>query len=57
MAERSNSEKVWPYPTRVNVASKLASEFTFRAGSNGFVLPLIELTMSGTAFPPDRDFQ
>ena len=27
------------------------------AGSNGFVLPLSDSTMSGTAFAPERDFQ
>ena len=39
------------------VASKFAPGVTVCAGSNGFVLPLIELTMSGTAFPSDRVFQ
>jgi hypothetical protein len=30
---------------------------TWWDGSNGFVLPLIELKISGTAFAPDRLFQ
>jgi len=40
-----------------SVASRLAPGATRCAGSNGFVLPLIELKMTGTAFVPDRVFQ
>ena len=39
------------------VASKFAPGVTVWAGSNGFVLPLIDSKMSGTAFAPDSVFQ
>ena len=57
MAERSNREKLCAYPVRAMVASKFAPGITVCAGSNGFVLPLIELTISGTAFAVDSVFQ
>jgi hypothetical protein len=57
MAERSNSAKVCAYPMIAIVASKFAPGVTVSAGSNGFVLPLIELMISGTALPSDSDFQ
>ena len=57
MAERSNRENVCAYPMIAIVASKFAPGVTVSAGSNGFVLPLIELMISGTALPSDSDFQ
>ena len=57
IAERSSSVKVCAYPARAIVASKFAPAITVWAGSNGFVLPLSDSKISGTAFPPDSDFQ
>ena len=57
MAARSSREKVRAYPAKAMVASKSAPGVTVWAGSNGFVLPLMELKMSGTAFASDRVFQ
>ena len=37
--------------------STVAPGTTMWAGSNGFVFPLMELKMSGTAFAPERVFQ
>ena len=57
MAERSPRAKVCAKPVMISVASKSAPGVTVWPMSNGLVLPLIELTMSGTALPPDSDFQ
>ena len=57
MAERSSNVKVCAYPTSAIVASRSAPAFTVWAESNGFVLPLIDSKMSGTALPPDSVFQ
>ena len=57
-AERPNSVKVCAQPASAMVASTCASaETTTCAGSNGFVFPLIELTMTGTALASDSVFQ
>jgi hypothetical protein len=39
------------------VAPTFDSGFTVNEGSNGFVFPLIDSKMSGTAFAPERVFQ
>ena len=57
MAARSNNEKVRAYPARARVPSKSAPGVTVCAASKGFVLPLMDVTISGTAFAPDRVFQ
>ena len=57
IAERSHRVKVCAYPIIASVASKFAPGVTVWPMSNGFVLPLIELTMTGTALAPDSVFQ
>jgi len=57
MAARSNTSKKRAYPAMMSVDSNSAPGVTVCAASNGFVLPVMEVTISGTAFAPDSCFQ